>query len=141
MSAERIAEIVRCWYCANGYPEDCNGYANETGPAVRCARYVEAVSNPVEEQMEDIKRRLAQAKRDALHRVGILAPKWDDVIFLIDQMEGWRRLADSWARECDRLRAAHDDGSLHPAACGPGCRSQHTDDHSRCEHFDGSADA
>lgn len=23
------------------------------------------------------------------------------------------------------------DGS-HPAACGPGCRSQHTDDHSKC---------
>lgn len=67
-------------------------------------------SNPVEEQMEDIKRRLAQAKRDALHRVGILAPKWDDVIFLIEQMEGWRRLADSWARECDRLRAARNDG-------------------------------
>lgn len=27
----------------------------------------------------------------------------------------------------------------HPAACGPRCRSQHTDDHSQCpEQFDGS---
>jgi hypothetical protein len=31
----------------------------------------------------------------------------------------------------------HNDGTLHPAACGPRCRSQHTDDHSGCEHIDG----
>jgi hypothetical protein len=39
------------------------------------------------------------------------------------------------------VKARQSDGTLHPAACGPRCRSQHTDDHSGCEQFDGRDDA
>jgi hypothetical protein len=70
-----------------------------------------AASNPVEEQFEDIKDRLHRARIGVLEGRRIESPKWDDVLFLIDQMEGWRRLADSWARECDRLRGERIDGT------------------------------
>lgn len=74
-----------------------------------CAfRAAESSAPPIsaEQRLSDIENRLLQAKIDVLHGRGTTPPMWDDVLFLIDHLKGWRNLADSWARENDKLRAA-----------------------------------
>ena len=59
----------------------------------------------VDEQYEDIQKRLAEAKLRTLEGKGTTPPMWDDVVFLIEQLEGWRAQAGSWARRVDDIRA------------------------------------
>lgn len=116
-----------------------------------------------EQQLSDIEDRLLQAKIDVLHGRRTASPMWDDVIFLIDHVKGWRNLADSWARQNDKLREWMASRSEHRAEavrlreallevertcpCGARPESPNTHPHvtgcpvGRALHSDGGTDA